>query len=297
MLVLIVGCMHQQRLCLQHQCFVHASALQCLCRASALPHCLARHACTRSALSRPTLTPWPATRCASRSPGTATPPTWQHGRRCGAGAAAGRELACRMRGCAGGAQHVAQPGTCWRVQVVADAHALSCPRAISCTPVLRLLQGRTGFPWIDAAMRQLAEWGWMHHLARHSVACFLTRGDLFLSWTAGKNVFEELLLDAVRRRRARVPRALHSLRRGAHAPILLSLTPPARLATRRTTFSTPPTGCGCRLQPSSTRTTACTRPSPLVRRQHSRVTLCCALVHAWLHERRDAPGASQRGGS
>ncbi len=38
--------------------------------------------------------------------------------------------------------------------------------------------------------------GWMHHLARHSVACFLTRGDLYLSWEAGKEVFEELLLDA-----------------------------------------------------------------------------------------------------
>lgn len=25
---------------------------------------------------------------------------------------------------------------------------------------------------------QLRKWGWMHHLARHAVACFLTRGDL-----------------------------------------------------------------------------------------------------------------------
>ena len=37
-------------------------------------------------------------------------------------------------------------------------------------------EGRTGFPWIDAIMRQLAKEGWIHHLARHSVACFLTRG-------------------------------------------------------------------------------------------------------------------------
>uniref|UniRef100_A0A7S3R4Y9 Photolyase/cryptochrome alpha/beta domain-containing protein n=1 Tax=Dunaliella tertiolecta TaxID=3047 RepID=A0A7S3R4Y9_DUNTE len=56
--------------------------------------------------------------------------------------------------------------------------------------------GATGYPWIDAAMTQLREWGWMHHLARHSVACFLTRGDLYLSWESGKEVFEELLLDA-----------------------------------------------------------------------------------------------------
>jgi hypothetical protein len=40
----------------------------------------------------------------------------------------------------------------------------------------------------------------MHHLARHSVACFLTRGDLYLSWEDGQEVFEELLLDAVRGR-------------------------------------------------------------------------------------------------
>lgn len=36
-------------------------------------------------------------------------------------------------------------------------------------------EGRTGFPWIDGLMRQLRTEGWMHHLARHSVACFLTR--------------------------------------------------------------------------------------------------------------------------
>lgn len=58
-------------------------------------------------------------------------------------------------------------------------------------------EGRTGYPWIDAIMTQLREWGWMHHLARHSVACFLTRGDLYISWEEGKEVFEELLLDAV----------------------------------------------------------------------------------------------------
>ncbi|KAJ1555482.1 hypothetical protein HK405_001519 [Cladochytrium tenue] len=54
---------------------------------------------------------------------------------------------------------------------------------------------RTGYPWIDAIMTQLRVDGWMHHLARHSVACFLTRGDLFISWERGAEVFEELLLD------------------------------------------------------------------------------------------------------
>jgi len=55
---------------------------------------------------------------------------------------------------------------------------------------------RTGFPWIDAAMTQLRQEGWIHHLARHAVACFLTRGDLFQSWEAGAAVFDRLLLDA-----------------------------------------------------------------------------------------------------
>ncbi|CEM04076.1 unnamed protein product [Vitrella brassicaformis CCMP3155] len=57
-------------------------------------------------------------------------------------------------------------------------------------------QGKTGYPWIDAAMRQLRREGWMHHLARHAVACFLTRGDLFCSWEVGAKTFDELLIDA-----------------------------------------------------------------------------------------------------
>jgi cryptochrome len=57
-------------------------------------------------------------------------------------------------------------------------------------------QGRTGFPYIDAIMTQLNTEGWIHHLARHSVACFLTRGDLFISWEHGARYFDKELLDA-----------------------------------------------------------------------------------------------------
>ncbi|KAM7138058.1 cryptochrome-1-like isoform 2-T3 [Macrochelys suwanniensis] len=57
-------------------------------------------------------------------------------------------------------------------------------------------EGRTGYPFIDAIMTQLRTEGWIHHLARHAVACFLTRGDLWISWEQGQKVFEELLLDA-----------------------------------------------------------------------------------------------------
>ncbi|KAA0711739.1 Cryptochrome-1 [Triplophysa tibetana] len=57
-------------------------------------------------------------------------------------------------------------------------------------------EAKTGFPWIDAIMTQLRQEGWIHHLARQAVACFLTRGDLWISWEEGMKVFEELLLDA-----------------------------------------------------------------------------------------------------
>ncbi|GAV65980.1 DNA_photolyase domain-containing protein/FAD_binding_7 domain-containing protein [Cephalotus follicularis] len=57
-------------------------------------------------------------------------------------------------------------------------------------------EARTGFPWIDAIMVQLRKWGWVHHLARHCVACFLTRGDLFVHWEKGRDIFQRLLIDS-----------------------------------------------------------------------------------------------------
>ncbi|PSN67660.1 hypothetical protein BS50DRAFT_572710 [Corynespora cassiicola Philippines] len=59
----------------------------------------------------------------------------------------------------------------------------------------RWKSGTTGFPWIDALMRQLRAEGWIHHLGRHAVACFLTRGGCYVDWERGAEVFEELLLD------------------------------------------------------------------------------------------------------
>jgi cryptochrome len=59
----------------------------------------------------------------------------------------------------------------------------------------RWKHGRTGFPWIDALMRQLKQEGWIHHLGRHAVACFLTRGGCYVSWERGAEVFEEWLVD------------------------------------------------------------------------------------------------------
>ncbi|KAF2106126.1 cryptochrome-2 [Lophiotrema nucula] len=60
---------------------------------------------------------------------------------------------------------------------------------------IRWREGRTGFPWIDALMRQLKLEGWIHHLGRHAVACFLTRGGCYVDWERGAEVFEEWLID------------------------------------------------------------------------------------------------------
>jgi cryptochrome len=56
--------------------------------------------------------------------------------------------------------------------------------------------GETGFPLIDAMMRQLDATGWMHHLGRHAVSCFLTRGQLWQSWTHGRDIFSRKLIDS-----------------------------------------------------------------------------------------------------
>lgn len=49
-------------------------------------------------------------------------------------------------------------------------------------------EGRTGFPWIDAIMTQLKKEGWISHLKKRAVICFLTRGDLWISWEEGMKV-------------------------------------------------------------------------------------------------------------
>lgn len=56
--------------------------------------------------------------------------------------------------------------------------------------------GRTGFPLIDGAMRQLLAEGWLHHILRNTVATFLTRGGLWYSWEYGFQHFLKYLLDA-----------------------------------------------------------------------------------------------------
>ncbi len=55
-------------------------------------------------------------------------------------------------------------------------------------------EGRTGYPLVDAGMRQLARTGWMHNRARLVVGSFLTK-DLHLDWRLGELHFAALLLD------------------------------------------------------------------------------------------------------
>jgi deoxyribodipyrimidine photo-lyase len=115
------------------------------------------------------------------------------------------ELAVRARGAggAGGDAYVRQ--LCWRdfyAQVAAAFPDLSRrdyrprrggwrddPEALDAWKA-----GRTGYPVVDAGMRQLAAEGFMHNRARLLVASMLTR-QLNMHWTAGARHFFDLLVD------------------------------------------------------------------------------------------------------
>ena len=58
----------------------------------------------------------------------------------------------------------------------------------------RWKDGMTGFPIVDAGLRELNTTGWMHNRVRMIVASFLTK-DLLLPWTWGENYFMKMLLD------------------------------------------------------------------------------------------------------
>ncbi|WP_120512038.1 deoxyribodipyrimidine photo-lyase [Photobacterium salinisoli] len=79
----------------------------------------------------------------------------------------------------------AQPFIGWTNQVLwhSDNAALS-----------RWQQGETGFPIVDAAMRQLKATGWMHNRLRMITASFLTK-DLLIHWQAGEKWFMSHLID------------------------------------------------------------------------------------------------------
>jgi deoxyribodipyrimidine photo-lyase len=55
-------------------------------------------------------------------------------------------------------------------------------------------EGRTGYPIVDAGMRQLATTGWMHNRVRLIAGSFLVK-DLLVDWRAGEAHFRRLLVD------------------------------------------------------------------------------------------------------
>jgi deoxyribodipyrimidine photo-lyase len=59
----------------------------------------------------------------------------------------------------------------------------------------RWQEGKTGYPFVDAGMRQLLETGWMHNRVRMIAASFLVK-DLLIPWQQGARWFWEQLVDA-----------------------------------------------------------------------------------------------------
>jgi deoxyribodipyrimidine photo-lyase len=56
-------------------------------------------------------------------------------------------------------------------------------------------EGKTGYPIVDAGMRQLNQTGWMHNRVRMVVASFLIK-DLRIDWQSGERYFMQHLIDA-----------------------------------------------------------------------------------------------------
>ena len=58
----------------------------------------------------------------------------------------------------------------------------------------RWCEGRTGYPIVDAGMRQLNQTGWMHNRLRMITANFLVK-DLLIDWRKGEQYFMQNLID------------------------------------------------------------------------------------------------------
>jgi deoxyribodipyrimidine photo-lyase len=61
--------------------------------------------------------------------------------------------------------------------------------------LMRWQNGITGYPFVDAGMRELWETGWMHNRVRMVVASFLVK-DLLIPWQQGEAWFRDTLVDA-----------------------------------------------------------------------------------------------------
>jgi deoxyribodipyrimidine photo-lyase len=88
-----------------------------------------------------------------------------------------------------------QPQTTWKnLQSKMDALPVDSG-AIAEARFAQFCEGKTGFPIVDAGVRQLLGSGWMHNRVRMIVASFLVK-DLHLPWQWGAKFFMEHLLDA-----------------------------------------------------------------------------------------------------
>ena len=70
----------------------------------------------------------------------------------------------------------------------------SIPWRTSATDIEAWKKGRTGYPIVDACMRQLSTVGWMHNRGRMITASFLTK-DLLINWQKGESLFMYSLVD------------------------------------------------------------------------------------------------------
>ena len=87
-----------------------------------------------------------------------------------------------------------QPHTAWR-NLNAKFDDIAVDTGAAANEKFRLwCEGRTGFPIVDAGMRQLVTTGWMHNRVRMIVASFLVK-DLHLPWQWGARFFLQHLLD------------------------------------------------------------------------------------------------------
>lgn len=84
---------------------------------------------------------------------------------------------------------LAQPESAWR-----DLRPLAIPYDEPEDAIAAWREGRTGYPFVDAGMRQLLTEGWMHNRVRMVTASFLTK-DLHVWWPTGARHFLEHLVD------------------------------------------------------------------------------------------------------
>jgi deoxyribodipyrimidine photo-lyase len=87
-----------------------------------------------------------------------------------------------------------QPETTWKnLQPKMDALPVDSG-ALAQERFAQFCEARTGYPIVDAGIRQLRETGWMHNRVRMIVASFLVK-DLHLPWQWGAKFFMEHLID------------------------------------------------------------------------------------------------------